>query len=426
MRKLAAFIIKDFKILYRDKLGLIFMFMMPIILAIVIAAVQNSSFELVNNNKIPLIINNKDTGLLSQKLVAAIKEIGLFKINYETPDSNEKTIIAKMNSKDALVAIVIPNGFSENLQTKSKILAAATLKNLGLKSDSISSKLSGIDDISFFYSPVLQASFRQSINGSLQTAIQIVQTKNILDHIYNNINGNFPPDSLNYINKSSTFLINEIPISRDGNKTIPNATQHNIPAWTIFAMFFVVISLGSSVVREKLSGSFMRLRTLPTHYFFSIISKQFTYLVITILQAAVIFSIGIWLFPVIGLPKLIMPNDLFALFIVTFICGWCAVSYAICIGVFAQTQEQSNGIGAVSVVLMAAVGGILVPSFAMPESFQFIMKLSPLHWCLESYYELFLSRGSLKDLIISLIPLLCIILAIHIITIFGLAKKRLI
>ena len=46
----------------------------------------------------------------------------------------------------------------------------------------------------------------------------------------------------------------------------PNATQHNVPAWTIFAMFFIIMSLGGSVVREKVSGSFIRLKTLPTNY----------------------------------------------------------------------------------------------------------------------------------------------------------------
>ena len=119
---------------------------------------------------------------------------------------------------------------------------------------------------------------------------------------------------------SNQVAINEIPVSRDGSRNIPNATQHNIPAWTIFAMFFIVISLGSSVVREKLNGSFVRLKTLPTNYLVALFSKQITYLFVTLLQAAVIFSIGIWLFPSMGLPKLNFPADISGLFIVTFIC----------------------------------------------------------------------------------------------------------
>ena len=62
MYKLWATIIKDLQILTRDKVGLIFMFVMPIVLAIVITATQNSTFELVNKNKVPLLLCNKDNG----------------------------------------------------------------------------------------------------------------------------------------------------------------------------------------------------------------------------------------------------------------------------------------------------------------------------------------------------------------------------
>ena len=122
---------------------------------------------------------------------------------------------------------------------------------------------------------------------------------------------------------------------------IPNASQHNVPAWTIFAMFFMVTSLGSNLVKEKLSGSFIRLKTLPTSYFIALISKQISYLLVTLAQVVVIFSIGVFLFPLIGLPKLNLPSDLVGLLIVSLISGWCAISYAIAIGVFAQTQEQA-------------------------------------------------------------------------------------
>jgi ABC-2 type transport system permease protein len=127
-----------------------------------------------------------------------------------------------------------------------------------------------------------------------------------------------------------------------------------------------------------------------------------------------------------GLPALNLPSDITALLLVTFICGWCAASFAICIGVFSNTQEQANGFGAVSVVLLAAIGGLLVPSFVMPPSFQLIMRLSPLHWCLEAYYGLFLEGGKLQDIIMNIIPLLVITLLLQIIAFYGLRHKRLI
>ena len=115
-----------------------------------------------------------------------------------------------------------------------------------------------------------------------------------------------------------------------------------------------------------------------------------------------------------------------ALVIVTLICGWCAVSYAICVGVFAQTQEQANGFGAVSIVILAAIGGLMVPSFAMQGFFRSAAAISPMHWCLQAYYSLFLEGGQLKDVINNIIPLFIITILLQLVTFFGLKRKNLI
>ena len=426
MYKLWATIVKDLLILTRDRVGLIVMFVMPIVLAVVITATQNSTFELVNKNKVPLLLCNKDTGDASKQLVTAIEKVGMFEVKKITASETEKQLSDRMHEKDALVAIIIPPDFSVRVDAKAKATATKALNNLGLQTDTVKINNDSVQPITLLYHPVLQSSFRQSIQGALRSSLQMVQSKQVLKSIYFSLNETELPPALESEIINNQVAINEVPISRDGSKTIPNATQHNIPAWTIFAMFFVVISLGSNVVREKLNGSFIRLKTLPTNYLLALFSKQITYLFVTLLQACVIFAIGIWLFPLMGLPKLNLPADLAGLFIVSFICGWCAVSFAVCVGVFAKTQEQANGIGAVSIVLMAAIGGLLVPSFAMPQSFQQVIKLSPLHWCLEAYYGLFLEGGKLKDVVISILPLLAITILIQLIALFGLKRKNLI
>lgn len=427
MFKLWSTILKDIRILTRDKLGLIFMFVMPIVLAVVITAVQNSTFEMLNTNTVPMLLCNRDTGEAGKQLETAIHKAGMFRIQNVNANEPDSLIAGRMHAKDAVIAIIIPSDFTDKVKLKSNEIARKALKNFGMQSGSsdTDSSNTNVQPISMLYHPVLQETFRKSIQGALKSALQVVQNKEVLKSLYFNLNEKAMPDSLEKELIGEQVAINEMPVSRSGSRNIPNASQHNVPAWTVFAMFFIVISLGGSVVREKLNGSFVRLKTLPTNYLVSVLSKQLTYLFVTVTQAAVVFSLGIWLFPSMGLPRLNLP-DLPGVTVVTLICGWCAVSYAIMIGVFAKTQEQSNGIGAVSIVLMAAVGGLLVPSFAMPESFQFVMKLSPLHWCLEAYYGLFLEGGKLKDVVLNILPLLGITLVIQAITLIGLKRKNLI
>jgi ABC-2 type transport system permease protein len=426
MFKLWTTIIKDRRILTRDKVGVAVMFGMPVLLVFIVTSIQNNTFQLINKNKIALLICNRDTGKISAEFIQSVDKIGMFKLVQVSKDQSEKLITDRMHIKDAPLAMVIPADFSVKINAKAKIVADKALNAFGLEGDTVDVNSGNVGPVILYYKPILQESFRRSIQGALYSALQLVESKQILKTLYFSINEKPLPVELENELLANKIAINEVPVSRDSSRNIPNASQHNVPAWTIFAMFFVVISLGGSIVREKLSGSFTRLKTLPTNYLIALLSKQLTYLVATMAQAAVIFAIGIWVFPFIGLPVLNLPADILGLVFVSLICGWCAVSYAICIGIFAQTEEQANGFGAISIVILAAIGGLMVPNFAMPESFRTVIKLSPLHWCLESYYGLFLEGGKLKDVLVNIIPLLIITVFLQVITVLGLKVKKLI
>ncbi|MFI5152240.1 MAG: ABC transporter permease [Chitinophagales bacterium] len=426
MFKLLASIRKDFRILIRDRVGLILMFAMPILLVIVITSVQNSTFELVNENKIALLIANQDTAAAAKDLTNAMEEMGMFRISYVSGKQADREIISRMHKRDAWVALIIPPKFSSSIISRAKNISQKALKDVVVQSDSAQPAAPSVDSITMYYHPVLQESFRRSVEGAISSAVQLVQSKEIVRNLYSTIHESKIDDTLEDMIVKNEIPIHTIPVSRDGNRNVPNSTQHNVPAWSIFAMFFIVISLAGSVVREKLNGSFIRLKTLPTSFMVALFSKQIAYLVLTLAQTIVIFSIGIWLFPLIGLPRLNLPADVLGLLVVTLICGCCAASYAICVGVFAETQVQANGFGAISVVILAAIGGLLVPSFAMPASFGTIMKISPLHWCLEAYYGLFLEGGKLKDILMNILSLLVITLLLQGISIAGLKHKKLI
>ena len=53
-----------------------------------------------------------------------------------------------------------------------------------------------------------------------------------------------------------------------------------------------------------------------------------------------------------------------------------------------------------------------------------MIKLSPLHWCLEAYYGLFLEGGKLKDILLNILPLFGITVLFQLIALYGLKKKK--
>lgn len=425
MYQLLASILKDFRLLLRDKVGLILMFAMPILLVLVITSLQNNTFKIVNEHQVPIVVFNQDGEGLSLQLESALGDVGMFELISNTTSTSTEDFAAVMEQNDALVGLYLPKGFSEKLSSNAEMLTQNTLSDLGVGLGE-GNALPEMGVLDVYYSPVLQESYRLAIEGALRSSLKLVQSRKMLNLIYEAINESEMPQEV-----EESLLHNDVQLStqlvtKDGSGAIPNATQHNVPAWTIFAMFFMVTSLGSSLVREKRSGSFIRLKTMPGGYLSGIFSKQVVYLFVALLQVLVIFSIGVWVFPLMGLPRLNLPEDLLALFVVSVVSGLCAISYALCLGVFSATEEQTNGFGAVSIVILAALGGILVPSFAMPESFRIFTSISPLYWCLQSYYELFLASGRLADIWASLLPVVLITVVLQALAFAGLKWKNLV
>ena len=94
------------------------------------------------------------------------------------------------------------------------------------------------------------------------------------------------------------------------------------------------------------------------------------------------------------------------------------------IGSVSKTQEQSNGIGAISIIIFAAIGGIWVPTFVMPDYMQSLSNLSPLQWCLKGFYILFLKGGNWSDLFRIILFLFAFIIVNITISFIKLKRER--
>jgi ABC-2 type transport system permease protein len=205
-----------------------------------------------------------------------------------------------------------------------------------------------------------------------------------------------PIVNLNSISQE-TVAYQEVYVAR-GNKTvIPNSVQHNVPAWTLFAMFFIVIPFASAMIKEREEGSLARLLTMPCSYGHILVSKVLVYLVICMLQFGLILLMGVYLFPWVGLPALIIGNRLPALVVIAFAAALAAIGYGIVVGTIARTHQQAAIFASISVVILAAVGGIWVPVFIMPPLLREISVASPLNWGLNGFYDILVRNAGFCD-----------------------------
>lgn len=415
---------KEFSILIYDKTGLAIMYAMPILLVFIITIVQDSAFRIVNENRISMLIVNKDKQSQSLKLVDLMEASGLFDI-HKADSLPVQDIKQYMLDEDYLTGLYIEPQFTGSLVAKATAVSTDMMLELGLLEDSLENNLAA-SSLQFYHDPVLKENYCMSVINMINAILKGVEGELLINTLCEQLGLENAPAKLKeaMIDKSTPVERNVATTSN--SNVIPNSTQHNVPAWTIFAMFFMVVSLGNNIVKERLNGSFIRLKTMPTPFYIVLASKMAVYLLVALTQIAFVFTLTKLTFPALDLPQLTLPDNTIGFLLLSVVSSLAAVSYALLIGSLAKTQQQSYGFGAVSIVIFAAIGGIWVPSFVMPGYLQMLSMVSPLNWCLQGFYVLFLKGGSWAELIPVLLGISSFVLLCLVVVYFKLKKEKII
>ena len=413
MYKLWTSAYKEFLLLTRDLGGLTILFVMPLVLIITITLIQDSSFKSISSSKIPVLLVDNDKGLISENILEGIKSQNLFEVISKENEAEAKELVFKGTYQ---MAIVIPENLSSDLEKKINQNVEGVLAEFGFEEEENISENIKIEpkEVRLYFDPAIQQSFKISIKSGIDKMISEIETKSIYKAFQEQLSDEETKVSFD----SEKFIsFKEIVPKLNDKEILPNSAQHNVPAWTLFAIFFIIVPLSINMVKEKSQGTFVRLRTNPVSYATVLGGKTVVFLVVCLIQFVLMMLIGVYLFPAIGLPTLEVSGKLFLAFIVALFSGLAAVGLGLLLGTIANSQEQAAPFGATFVVVLAALGGVWVPVFMMPNFMQFISKLSPMNWGLNAFYDVFLRNASLSQILPDLILLLLFFLITTIISI---------
>jgi ABC-2 type transport system permease protein len=398
-------------LLKRDLGGVIILFVMPLILIITVTLIQDSTFKLINDSKIPILLVDYDKGNVSKSVFENLEKSNVFSV--VTKIDNET--LTETRAKEAVLkgkyqlAIILPAHLSSDLQAKIDQNVEKIVSSLGMtdslhKQENI--KLINQKEVKLYFDPAVQMSFKNAVMSSIDKMISQIETRSI----YAAFQDQLGEGSTSFEQKSFIIFKEIIPNVND-KEIIPNSVQHNVPAWSLFAIFFIVIPLSINIVKEKSQGTFVRLRTNPVSNSIVLAGKTITYLIICMIQFYMMVAVATFLFSQIGLPPLNIDGNLFLMSIVALFSGFAAIGFGILLGTVAKTQEQSAPFGATATIILAAIGGVWVPVFAMPKVMQIIAQSSPMNWGLNAFYDVLLRNGTILDILpeISLLFLFFII-----------------
>ena len=178
----------------------------------------------------------------------------------------------------------------------------------------------------------------------------------------------------------------------------PTSVQQNVSAWLVFGMFFVIAALANLFVEERRCGALARLQSLGVPARLLLASKLLPYFGVNVLQAVLMLMVGAWVMPLLGGDALAFDKVSWpALVLVVCAVSAAAVSLALMLSCLVRTHAQAAAVGPVLNVLMAAIGGIMVPTFVMPAAMQTLARWSPMNWGLEGLLTVLLRGGGVAS-----------------------------
>lgn len=158
-----------------------------------------------------------------------------------------------------------------------------------------------------------------------------------------------------------------------------------VPSYTVTFAFFLVLTVGWLFAAERRQGTMVRLRAAPLRRWQILLGKFLPALGVSIFQGLFLLVASTIIF---GLE--LGPKPLWLVLVVVST-AFAASGLAMLVACVAKTETQVAVYGTLLVLVLAGVGGSMMPRELMPDSMRAWSHITPHAWALDGYQQLLLS-----------------------------------
>lgn len=394
LQQIFAITLKDLKILLNDRGGIILLFAMPAMFILVMSTALQGVFEVGSSDRpIEVLVANADTGDLAQKTLSELETLdGLKLIHSEESDPLDREKIENLITDGSYdVGVIFPADFTD------QILEAATQSNITQPT------------VTFIVDPTTSTQFFAPIRGTVQGFIERtaayaqapIQIEEGIEAGFTNLAKEVPENQAPLVEELGIAFIDNFDLdqnTKSGNASIvqfervapteyeiekfPTAVEQNVPGYTVFGIFFIVQILAASILQEKQDGTFRRLLVAPLSRPSLLIGKLAPYYLVNIIQVVVMFAVGRIIF------GMSLGHAPMGLLLVTLSVAAASTGMGLLVTALGKTPAQISGVSTLLALTLSAIGGMMVPTFAMPPFMQLLSKISPHYWALVGYQDI--------------------------------------
>jgi len=376
--RLQNFVHKELLLLTRDLHGLLLLFVMPALFILVMTFALQNQYSVQGQALVDYFLVNQGDSAISQQFAEQLADVDNLRrlSGDDNSDSATQTLRAATAADKSKFLLVLSGDFEANLQSGKSVLQLEVAPGT---------------EPALVQLVTIQL---QGLLGQLYLENQLAPLLDELDDEEMSVNTDF--DTRKFITTQSLYsgavAVGEPPAR-------PSSVQQNVPGWLLFSMFFIAIPLSNTLISERQQGTLARLQTMGFPAYLVLLGKLIPYFMINLAQVVVMLLIGIYLVPLLGGDRLMLGDSLGGLALVAVSASFAAVAYAIFIAQIANTTEQATILSGVFNIIMAAIGGVMVPRFIMPPAMQQLSDLSPMAWGLEGFLDIFLRNGDVSDVL---------------------------
>lgn len=365
---LLALIRKELLVLSRDVHGLLALFVLPLIFIVVMSMALKDVYSPHVDNLAWSVIDHDDGAPVKSLLTQWTAESG-------KPQALPADWQAALREGKLKYLIQIERGASDDL---------------------ISTTKPDHPRIVLLTEPGLDFGVFTALGAQIQARTTALRVKSLMTNLMAKLPAQIKPAMMDVDTLGGEQLTK---VERQEAGSRPTSVQHNVPAWLVFGMFFVIAPIAGLFVEERSCGTLGRLRSLGLSPLTLLLAKMFPYLLINCLQAGLMLAVGVYVMPLLGGDALSMQHIQWpALFAILFAISLAAISLALLVATLVKTQAQANTVGPMLNILMAALGGIMIPTYVMPSTMQTLSRSSPMNWALEGLLNVLLRGGNLLSI----------------------------
>ncbi|HTF90833.1 MAG TPA: ABC transporter permease [Planctomycetota bacterium] len=374
MRALFHLVAKEWLVLLRDWHALLLLFAMPVLFILVMSLALRDRFASHHGAALSYYLINKDLDPIGKSVEQKLRAEENFE--HRTLDEREDELLLRVSRDEAHFLVVVPKDFGEAIDRPEP------------------------SAIRIASSPGVEPAALKLFEAAVRGIATRIYTERAIAAMQRGLpeppRGQPPPPAPDL--DAAEKLVRRVSAAGEGGETkLPTSVQQSVPAWLVFAMFFIAIPLSTTWVQERHQGTLARLRAMGLVRRWLLLGKLLPYYVINLVQVALMLAVGVWLVPLCGGDRLTLGHAPGALVLMAMALSFASVSYALLIANVVTTSEQATIFTGVSNLLLAVIGGIMVPRFIMPTAMQEISLYSPMAWGLEGFLDIFLRRGGVAE-----------------------------